>query len=186
MKRIFLSGATLAIGLMTGHQALGDNSETQEMHAMIAGIEFIIRNSKLEYAGQTLPDVTVLSEKELQLRFIASGTSVHASGRDQSGGRVAAFFDRHANQIFLSEVKSLTGPGLVHELVHFLQNVNGKGDMFVSHSTCLEAEAYELQALWQAETGIDLASMPDYGFIMTLNGICNDAGFSWIDDAQQH
>ena len=100
---------------------------------------------------------------------------------DRSFGRVSAFYDRYANKIFLADVNSIAGPGLFHELVHFLQDINGKDDLFASHRVCLEAEAYELQAIWQTEQGIDLASKPEYGFVMTLYGVCNDADFSWID-----
>lgn len=186
MKRTHHSGVTIAITLVTAGQALADGPETQKMQAMIADIEFITQNSLLEYAGQTLPDVTVVTENELQLQFRASEAPVLALGDDHSFGRVSAFYDRYANKVFLSDVSSFTGPGLLHELVHFLQEVNGKDDMIVSYPVCLEAEAYDLQALWQAEHGIDLDSKPDYGFVMTLYGVCNDADFSWVDSAFQH
>ena len=98
---------------------------------------------------------------------------------------VSAFYDRPANKIFLADVNAIAGPALFHEMVHFLQDINGKDDMFISHRVCLEAEAYELQAIWQTEQGIDLASKPEYGFVMTLYGACNDADFSWIESPYQ-
>lgn len=186
MKRTRRSGVTIALALVAAEQVLADGSETQNMSAMIADIEFITQNSLLEYAGQALPDVIVVTENELQLRFHASKAQVLALEDAHSFGRVSAFYDRYASKVFLSDVSSFTGPGLLHELVHFLQEVNGKNDMFVSYPICLEAEAYDLQALWQAEHGIDLDSKPDYGFVMTLYGICNDADFSWVDSAYQH
>ena len=70
---------------------------------------------------------------------------------------------------------------MFHELVHFLQGINGKDDMFLAHRVCLEAEAYDLQATWQTVTGIDPASKPTYGFVTMLYGVCNDADFSWIE-----
>jgi hypothetical protein len=186
MKRTHHSGVTIAMALVAAGQALADGPETQKMLAMIADIEFITQNSLLEYAGQALPEVTVVTENELQLRFRASEAQVLALEDDHSFGRVSAFYDRYANKVLLSDVSSFTGPGLLHELVHFLQEVNGKDDIFVSYPVCLEAEAYDLQALWQAEHGIDLDSKPDYGFVMTLYGVCNDADFSWVDSAYQH
>lgn len=183
MRHAYLAGVTVAVALVAGRQVLADGLETRKMLAMIADIEFITQNSSLEYAGEALPLVTIVSESELQLRFHASEGPLPAQKGGHSRGRVAALFDRDANQIFLSDVSSITGPGLLHELVHFLQDVNGKDDMFVSHPVCLEAEAYDLQAIWQAEQGIDVESKPDYGFIMTLYGVCNDADFSWIDSA---
>jgi len=152
------------------------------MRAMIAGIGFITGNSALDYAGQPLPEVTVVGARELQLLIQASQASHPLSQGAQSRGRVAAFYDRHARRIVLADEASVTGPALLHELVHYLQDVNGKDDMFASRPVCLEAEAFDLQAFWQTEYGIDLASKPDYGFVATLYGVCNDADFSFAGD----
>lgn len=181
MNRRYLSGVTISMALVFGRFALAEGSETNKMLPMVGYIEFITQNSSLEYAGQDLPNVTVVSENELQLLFRSSEDGVSASDDDDSLPLVSAFYDRSTNRIFLTDVNSTAGPGLFHELVHFLQAVNEKDDMFASHRACLEAEAYELQALWQTEQGIDLASKPEYGFVMTLYGACNDADFSWID-----
>ena len=178
MKRKYLSGVTVAMALVAGHSALAEGPETQKLLAMIEYIEFITQNSSLEYAGQDLPDVTVVSENELQLLFRSSEAEVSANEHDRSFAPVSAFYDRSANTIFLADVNSIARPGLFHELVHFLQAINDKDEMFTSHRACLEAEAYELQAIWQTEQGIDLASKPEYGFVMTLYGAWNDADFS--------
>jgi hypothetical protein len=74
-------------------------------------------------------------------------------------------------------------PSLLHELVHFLQNINGRNETFADHPVCLEAEAYDLQEAWQTEQGVDLARKPEYGFLLTLYGACNDADFSWVESA---
>ncbi len=181
MKRTYLSGVPVATALLAGGYAFAEGPETQRMKMMIGIIEFITQNSSLEYAGQDLPEVAVVSENDLQLRFQSSLTEISANEVDNSLARVSALYDRSANRIFLADVTSIPGPGLFHELVHFLQAINDKDDMFASHRACLEAEAYELQALWQTEQGIDLASKPEYGFVMTLYGVCNDADFSWLD-----
>ena len=181
MKRTYLSGVTVAMALVAGRYALAEGPDTQQMLTIIEYIEFITQNSSLEYAGQDLPHVTVLSEDELQLLFRSSEAEVSAKEDDRSFGLVSAYYDRSANRIFLADVNTIAGPGLFHELVHFLQAINDKDDMFASHRACLEAEAYDLQAIWQTEQGIDLASRPEYGFVMTLYGACNDADFSWTD-----
>lgn len=181
MTRTYLSGVAVAIALVAGRPALAEGPETEKFLAMIGHIQFITQNSSLEYAGQDLPYVTFVSESELQLRLLSSGAEFSENQDDRDFGLVSAFFDRSANKIFLSDVNSIGGTGLFHEMVHFLQAINDKDDMFTSHRACLEAEAYELQAIWQAERGIELASKPEYGFVMTLYGVCNDADFSWID-----
>jgi hypothetical protein len=181
MKRRYLSGVIIAMALVAGRYALAEGPETNKILAMKGYIEFITQNSSLKYAGQDLPDVTVVSENELQLLFRSSETGVTTNDDDGSLPLVSAFYDRSENKIFLADVNSIAEPSLFHELVHYLQAINDKGDMFASHRACLEAEAYELQAIWQTEQGIDLASKPEYGFVMTLYGACNDADFSWID-----
>jgi hypothetical protein len=183
MKRSYLSGVIVAMALVGGRQALAEGPETQRLLTIIEYIEFIAQNSSLEYAGQDLPHVTVVSEEDLQLLFRSSEAVVSANEDDRAFGLVSAFYDPSANKIFLPDVNSIAGPGLFHELVHFLQAINDKDDVFASHRACLEAEAYDLQAIWQTEQGIDLASKPDYGFVMTLYGACNDADFSWTANA---
>lgn len=160
-----------------------DGHETRTMKAMIRGIEFITQNSALEYAGEALPDVTLITEEELQLRSHSPQALIAAAKEDRPLDRVSAFYDQEANQIFLAAPNSIDGPTLIHELVHFLQNINGKNDTFADHRICLEADAYDLQAAWQTEQGVDLARKPDYGFLMTLYGACNDADFSWAKSA---
>lgn len=160
-----------------------DGLETRTIKAMIQGIEFITQNSTLEYAGEALPDVTVVTEGELQLRSYSPEALIAATKEDRTLDRVSAFYDQEANQIFLADPNSIEGPTLIHELVHFLQNTNRRDDTFADHRICLEAEAYDLQSAWQTEQGVDLARKPDYGFLMTLYGACNDADFSWARSA---
>jgi hypothetical protein len=181
MNRACLSGLTVAMALIGGGCAFAGGPEAQIMQAMIRDIEFITQNSSLEYAGEDLPEVAIISEEAIQRLFRSSETQVSAKKDDRSLDLVSALYDRSENRIFLSDVKAIAGPGLFHELVHYLQDINGKEDMFTGHSVCLEAEAYDLQALWQTKQGIDPGSKPGYGFVTTLYGVCNDADFSWIE-----
>ncbi len=185
MTHTHLRRFTVAMALVSGGYAHAEGLKTEEMLAMISSIEFIAQNSPLEYAGQSLPEVVVVTEEELQRRFLLSEGPAAAIRNDRSLGVVSALYDRQANMILLVDVNAIAGPGLFHEMVHFLQNINDKYDMFTSHRVCLEAEAYEMQAIWQTEQGIDLASKPEYGFVMTLYGACNDADFSWIESPYQ-
>jgi hypothetical protein len=169
--------------LVLSEMAALDGPETRTMKAMIRGIEFITQNSTLEYAGEALPDVIVVTEGQLQLRAYSPEVLIAATKEDRPLDRVSAFYDQEANQIFLADPNSIEGPTLIHELVHFLQNINSKNDTFADHRMCLEAEAYDLQSAWQTEQGVDLARKPDYGFLMTLYGACNDADFSWVKSA---
>lgn len=183
MKPTYFTGEILAMALGAGGSALAEGRETEKMRAMIAGIEFITQNSSLEYAGQALPGVTIVAEEELRLRFNAAAGHVISANDRQSFDRVSAFYDRDTNEIYLADADWIVGPDLLHELVHFMQDINGKDDLFVSRQVCLEAEAYELQAIWQSEQDIEPASKPEYGFVTMLYGVCNDADFSWIDSA---
>lgn len=180
MNGPFLSGLTAALALISGGLARAEDPETKVMLAMVRNIEFITQNSSLGYAGEDLPEVTVVSDAELQRLFRSSETHVSAKKADGSLALVSALYDRSENRIFLTDMNAIAGPGLFHELVHYLQDINGKEDMFAAHGMCLEAEAYDLQAIWQTEKGIDPAATPEYGFVMTLYGVCNDAEFSWV------
>src|SRR4029078_5976844 len=110
--------------------AFAEGPETQAMLAMIRDIEFITQNSSLGYAGEDLPEVTIVSAIELQMRF----RSTEAEG---SAALVSALYDRSMNKIYLADVNSIAGPGLFHELVHFLQDINGKNEMFTFRRACL-------------------------------------------------
>jgi pSer/pThr/pTyr-binding forkhead associated (FHA) protein len=80
-----------------------------------------------------LPDVIVVTENEIQLRYYSTEALVSAEQGGRVLGRVAALFDREANTIFLADLRSKDGTGLLHELVHYLQDINGKDDMFADH-----------------------------------------------------
>jgi hypothetical protein len=181
MKPTYLTGGIVAIAFVAGGSAFAEGRETEKMRAMIAGIEFITQNSSLEYAGEALPGMTIVAEEELRLRFNAAAGQVISVNDRQSFDRVSAFYDRDTNEIYLADADSIMGPDLLHELVHFMQDINGKDDLFGSRQVCLEAQAYDLQAIWQTEQGIEPASKPEYGFVTMLYGVCNDADFSWID-----
>jgi hypothetical protein len=163
-----------------------DAAESQMMKAVIADIEFISEYSSLGYAGQALPEVTVVTENELQLRYHSPEALVRAMEEGRPASRVSAFYDREANKIFLTDMNATQGPALFHEVVHYLQDINGKDELFADHMVCLEAEAYDLQAFWQTQKKIDVALKPDYGFVMTLQGACNDASFSWVPGNDPH
>ena len=93
MKRMSLSGVTVTVALVAARCALAAGPETEEMKAMIRHIEFITQNSSLEYAGQDLPDVTVVPENELQLLFRLSEADVYANEDGGSFAVVSAFYD---------------------------------------------------------------------------------------------
>ena len=97
MKRTYLSGVTVAMALVAGRHALAEGPETQQVGPIIEYIEFITQNSSLEYAGQDLPHVTVVSEDELQLLFRSSDAEVFAKEDDRALALVSAFYDRAAN-----------------------------------------------------------------------------------------
>jgi hypothetical protein len=163
-----------------------DAAESQMMKAVIADIEFISEYSSLGYAGQALPEVTVVTENELQLRYHSPEALVRAKEEGRPASLVSAFYDRDANKIFLADMNATESPALFHEVVHYLQDINGKDDLFANHMVCLEAEASDLQAFWQTQKKIDVALKPDYGFVMTLQGACNDASFSWVPGNDPH
>jgi hypothetical protein len=147
--------------------------------AMNAAIAYITDASTLVYNGEVLPEVTIVSSAKLQLLAYAPETLMKAEHEGRDLPVVSAFYDVETKEIFLADHNDINGAALLHEMVHYLQDVNGKTDMFANHEVCLEADAYDIQALWQHETQTDIETMPTYGYVMMLYAVCNDADFSW-------
>ena len=72
MKRTHYSSITVGMALVAGDCAFAEDSDIQTKLAMIRNIKFITENSSLQYDGQALPSVTVVTEGELQTLFLAA------------------------------------------------------------------------------------------------------------------
>jgi hypothetical protein len=145
---------------------------------MLEHIEFITKWTVLKYNGEQLPDVHFVDSDQLQLLYYTQEMLLNFERTGMAVPLVAAFYDINQNEIVLTNnYDKATDTSLFHELVHYLQMINGKSDMFINNMICLEAEAYDLQSFWQQQTSTALETAPQYGYIMTLYSVCNGPSF---------
>lgn len=85
--------------------------------------------------------------------FVTTETINYAAAGSLYNGQnpIRAAFSRTDRGIMFLPVEGFTDDILVHELVHFMQMTNGRR---ASCNGDLEKEAYDLQAMFTAETGV--------------------------------
>ena len=110
---------------------------------MLAMIDYITRNSKYEYKDQTLPSVAIKTTEQMCKDLFLDEVPDPC--------HIAGYFEHEANRIFIADkpLESMNGKGfydsvLIHELVHFLQYVNGEYKK-VSCRRELERDAFKIQ-----------------------------------------
>ena len=142
MNRVFLLICSFFFLVACSQRALSDDQ------LILKYIDWIVENSELEYSGQPLPTVSTMSFE--QMMRMAYTDEVYESGRELAP--VSAIYDHHNNQIVVPDTTDIFAyinhQILVHELVHYLQDINGITDDCLGR---LEFPAYELQAKWQDE-----------------------------------
>ena len=78
--------------------------------------------------------------------------------------KVLAIYDRRNKTIYVSDDVNANDPTLeitlVHETVHYLQDINGYTESLGEYIVCTESEAYDIQVLWQIEFNVDKKSVP--------------------------
>lgn len=126
---------------MTGVEAL-----------FLAHIAWIVANSSYEYNGEPLPGVYYYSPD--MLREIVYGDRAS----DHAGQVIYGVYDHTSDDMLFPEGFDLTAPEnqptIVHELVHYLQDVRGDHAM----TDCLpklELPAYKLHLAWAKEHGVE-------------------------------
>ena len=121
---------------------------------LLAMIDYITRNSKYEYKDQTLPTVAIKTTEQMCKELYI--------GEIPDPCYVAGYFNHESNEIFIADkpLKSTNTRGfydsvLLHELVHFLQSINGEFEK-VSCRRELEKDAFSIQDKY-----IDEFSLPE-------------------------
>lgn len=135
---------------------------------MLDMIEFIEQNSKYEYNGEKLPYIQIRTNDEL----CRSIFEPEVYERVKEDCTVAGYYDHNTNAIFIADApaKYMVEEGfieivLLHELVHFLQLMNGEYDK-VACKNELEADAYILQRKYVDHMGYPEEQKPDPLFAM--------------------
>lgn len=131
-----------------------------KMHKQMLGyIDYIVGVSSLKYNGEKLPKIKVMSANRLKGYVYTTEALLEEerTGEALSGVNAAYYYERDEmliNEDLDLEKETEFGPTLVHELVHYLQDINGITEKFGDKTICLEGEAYDIQALWQIENNV--------------------------------
>ena len=139
MKRILLA---LSLALLPSGALANDT--------WLEYIDWIVANTDYEYNGEPLPTVEERSQAELKIMAYGAEVVARAEFDGQELPDVLAAYDDFVMYVPVdTEVQPWV---IVHELVHYLQEVNGALDECVGAN---EPEAYLLHDQWQEEHGYD-------------------------------
>lgn len=118
-------------------------------------ISFIETWSGYSYDGQDLPEVRSLNDQWLQMYYYGDYEYAQAEFHGVELPLVNAYYEPKDQIIYISDRIALDSeevlPTLVHELVHYMQDINGYTESVGEHLACTESEAYDIQMLWQIE-----------------------------------
>jgi len=174
MKRSLLLFALLALTPCLSHAAPG--FEVTQFDLM-KYIQFDVEWTSYKYQNEPLPKVKVLPDELLQIYAYGDFEYAQAEAQGKKLPIMNAVYLPENKTIYLSERLDLNAPStevtLVHELVHYLQDINGYTKSLDGHLACTENEAYEVQMVWQKIHNVDVESIHDvYGLSVLASIKC--------------
>lgn len=133
-------------------------------------ITWITENSPMEYNGEPLPRVEYVSQGILQVMAYGDQAVAQAEHQGRQLPKVLATYDEY--MIYVVDDMTFTEQPwvLVHELVHYLQDVNGTTQACVPAN---EPQAYKLHAEWQRQHGYEV-NQANIFYGLTLALACFD------------
>lgn len=141
-------------------------------------IQWIVDHSELEYNGEPLPTIRVVTEQQIVIMAYGEETVTTANNRGRSLPGIVALYDHEFNQLIVPDTLDLADWNnhhvIVHELVHYLQDINGYYQLpeFVVCRVGLEELAYNLHVQWMDEVDHP-AQRPDGLFLALLLSSCS-------------
>jgi hypothetical protein len=127
-------------------------------------IEFALEWTSYSYKGEALPVLKI--EKHSLVQVYAYGDLEYAQAEYQGIKlpTVNAIYLVDKKTIYISDKIELNDPKtqltIIHEVVHYLQDINGYTQSLGEFLVCTESEAYDVQMLWQKIKKIDEESIP--------------------------
>lgn len=153
---------------------LGTTTYNLKPHPFDDYIEWLTANSEFEYNGEEYPQVIYLSDEEMQITAYTQERIDEAKAKGRAIPHIKALYDHRENIIMLQEGTDLESYDsayiVVHELVHFLQMING----VTEKETCkpsLEEDAYRLQYSWQIAHNHP-GPYPNFLFVQMITSSC--------------
>jgi hypothetical protein len=143
-----------------------ESNKVTEDKTLIEMIEFIQEWSGYKHAGEPLPKAQFLKHELVQIYAYGEYEYAQAEFNKIQLDEVSAVYDLHSKTIHISEnlkeKPSLVKMALVHELVHYMQDINGYTESLgEEHRVCTESEAYDIQILWQVINEVELDRVDD-------------------------
>lgn len=136
-------------------------------------IDWIVEHSELEYHGQPLPDVEIVSPALLEILVFGELTVARAEQSGNTLPTVLGSYDHERNvMMFPDDVDPWTQEDvLVHELYHYLQYANyGDTDCVQKY----ERPAYKAHWQWVEDHGLtEQYEEPNWLFVYMLEMACN-------------
>lgn len=129
-------------------------------------VEFAAEWTTYKYHGEPLPKVKKERDSMVQIMAYGDFAVGLAERKGQKLPSVNAVYSSEDNTLYYSDRfdgnDQLVGPAYAHEMVHFLQKINGYTETMKDYMVCTESEAYDVQMLWQKFNNVDVESI---GFV---------------------
>jgi len=142
-------------------------------------IQWIVNNSDFEYNNEPLPTVKKIPKDWMEIYAYGDQKVAEAERNGNDLPRIYALYDEKSNEIIVPEGFDLDDFSkhhiIVHELVHYLQDINGLYETKKAKDCIqsLEPPAYELHTKWMDE--VDHPSeRPNPLFVLMLSMACRD------------
>ena len=142
-------------------------------------VTWIVNNSEFKYNGEALPTIKKIPKDWLEIYAYGEQKVADAERKGKDLANIHALYDEKSNEIILPEDFDLDDFSkhhiLVHELVHYLQDINGDYDTEQAKHCIqsLEPIAYELHTKWMDEVNHP-ANRPNALFVALITMPCRD------------
>lgn len=155
---------TLAIALLLVLPSLSQAYDSQNPMNLQPYVDFAAEWTSYEQGDHELPEVKSIPHEWVQLYAYGDYAVAQAEFNGEVLHPVNAVYLPVEKTIFLSDRLDTSdvnqvGPALVHESVHFLQDIAGYTASLEGRLSCTESEAYDVQMLWQLEHGIQIENI---------------------------
>lgn len=155
---------TLACLLVIG--VLASTSSAKETTAVNLKpyLDFALEWTSYKYNGEALPKIKIERHELVQVFAYGDFEYAQAESKGIALATVNAVYLRDNKTIYISDKFDINDPKtqvtIVHEMVHYLQDITGYTESVAGHLACTESEAYDVQMLWQKINNIDVESIP--------------------------
>lgn len=142
-------------------------------------VEWIVNNSDFEYNGEELPTVKRIPKEWMEVYAYGGETVADSEKQGTTLPEVLALYDNENDQMIIPEDLDLNDFGnhhiVVHELVHYLQDINGYYETKDAQDCpqSLEPPAYELHVKWMDEVDHP-GERPNELFVFMLSMACEE------------